>query len=487
MPSLNTGNAILSNPIKVDSSYNVGIGGAASGSFKLQVTGTTSLTDNLTMTIASGTKSIGFGGNTIAAAANALIYSDTNYLVLNSKAGSPLYLNFDNTNASSTINMFNGKFILTQPGAATFSSASSIIANNQGIRVYSTDSQAADLGGGISFGGYYVGTSTTADFANIKSGKDNSTSGNYAGYLAFSTNAQATGNVERMRIKSNGDVLIKTALRISDDTTWGLSIYKWSATASPIIEADGGQALSFGNGGSEKMRIFANGNVAIQDTFVDNGAKLCITSGAKGAMRINTDATYNAISIGGTGIISIDYPGVGAGRFSISDNGNVGMPRTYGFTTSNAANLFIDSSGLLYRSTSSLKYKTNVEDLKINTTDLLSKMRPVWYRSTGDADRKDWSWYGFIAEELAEIEPRLVHFGYGKDSYEEVETKDEKGDIKIETKLKSNAVKDEPDGVQYERITVLLVAEMQKQNKIIQELKEEIEAQQQQINSLINR
>ena len=57
MPSLNTGNAILSNPIKVDSSYNVGIGGAASGSYKLQVTGTTNLTGALTGT--SGT----FSGN----------------------------------------------------------------------------------------------------------------------------------------------------------------------------------------------------------------------------------------------------------------------------------------------------------------------------------------------------------------------------------------------------------------------------------------
>jgi hypothetical protein len=50
MPSLNTGNAILSNAIAVDSSYNVGIGGAASGSFKLQVTGTTNLTGALTGT-----------------------------------------------------------------------------------------------------------------------------------------------------------------------------------------------------------------------------------------------------------------------------------------------------------------------------------------------------------------------------------------------------------------------------------------------------
>jgi hypothetical protein len=162
-------------------------------------------------------------------------------------------------------------------------------------------------------------------------------------------------------------------------------------------------------------------------------------------------------------------------RMRITSNGNIGMPTTYGFTTSNAANLFIDSGGgLLYRSTSSLKYKTEVEDLNIDTTDLLSKMRPVWYRSLGDVDRKDWSWYGFIAEELAEIEPRLVHFGYGKDSYEEVETTDDKGNSKIETKLKDNAVKDEPDGVQYERITVLLVAEMQKMRKEIEELKAKI-------------
>jgi hypothetical protein len=57
MPSLNTGNAILSNALKVDSSYNVGIGGAASGSFKLQVTGATNLTGVLTLgsTISNGT------------------------------------------------------------------------------------------------------------------------------------------------------------------------------------------------------------------------------------------------------------------------------------------------------------------------------------------------------------------------------------------------------------------------------------------------
>lgn len=72
MPSLNTGNAILSNPIKVDSSYNVGIGGAASGSFKLQVTGTTNLTGALTGT--SGTFS---GAFTLATTSGVLAVNTT--------------------------------------------------------------------------------------------------------------------------------------------------------------------------------------------------------------------------------------------------------------------------------------------------------------------------------------------------------------------------------------------------------------------------
>ena len=268
----------------------------------------------------------------------------------------------------------------------------------------------------------------------------------------------------KMLITSGGNVGIGT----SSPTNGKLEVQTGSTAAGLWVQTGG-------TTGSYTIADFRTGTNLSALSIKGNGystfsAYVEINS-SETALRLNVGSGLNALSIGGTGAISVDYPGVGAGRFSISDNGNVGMPRTYGFTTSNAANLFIDSNGLLYRSTSSLKYKTNVEDLTINTTDLLSKMRPVWYRSIGDADRKDWSWYGFIAEELALIEPRLVHFGYNKDSYEEVETIDDKGDIKIETKLKDNAVKDEPDGVQYERITVLLVAEIQKMRKEIEQLK----------------
>ena len=88
--------------------------------------------------------------------------------------------------------------------------ASAVIGNYQTIQASSTDSAAVDLGGGIGLGGYYSGTSLYATFGNIVGRKENGTSGNYAGYLAFGTNAQATGVVERMRIDSSGNLLVGT-------------------------------------------------------------------------------------------------------------------------------------------------------------------------------------------------------------------------------------------------------------------------------------
>jgi len=159
------------------------------------------------------------------------------------------------------------KVRISNNGQTTFNSPSSIIANNQGIRVYSTDSQAADLGGGISFGGNYVGTSTTADFANIKSGKDNSTSGNYAGYLAFSTNAQATGNVERLRINSIGQTLIGGTSSLYTNTK--LSVKQTDAYLTAEIWSNYGSDF-----GSPALTIIKNDNntsQVFQRFAIDNG------------------------------------------------------------------------------------------------------------------------------------------------------------------------------------------------------------------------
>lgn len=82
----------------------------------------------------------------------------------------------------------------------------------------------------------------------------------------------------------------------------------------------------------------------------------------------------------------------------------------YNTTTATSANTVVTSTGELQRSTSSKIFKHDIADIDIsNYREALKAVRPVSYRSTdATSDRTDWSWYSFIAEELAAIDPRLV-------------------------------------------------------------------------------
>lgn len=124
----------------------------------------------------------------------------------------------------------------------------------------------------------------------------------------------------------------------------------------------------------------------------------------------------------------------------IGNGGVITFPRIS--TTASAANAFLDSgsSNSLLRSTSSIRYKRNVENLTDAEMDRLLSMRPITYRSRAAADDPSRRWYGFIAEEMAEVDERLVTYG-----------PDDDGEIV-------------PDGVQYERVVVLLVAKIKQLN-----------------------
>jgi len=78
------------------------------------------------------------------------------------------------------------------------------------VGIYSNDSYAVNKGGSLMFGGQ-DGTNVRSWFAGIKGAKENSTSGNYAGYLAFYTRPSGSTPVERMRIKSNGYIVTPAA------------------------------------------------------------------------------------------------------------------------------------------------------------------------------------------------------------------------------------------------------------------------------------
>jgi hypothetical protein len=157
--------------------------------------------------------------------------------------------------------------------------------------------------------------------------------------------------------------------------------------------------------------------------------------------------------------------GVGlAGGFS--GTSNVYFPGAFSTTTANAANVNVAATtGLLARSTSSIVYKTQVEDLETTKADAILSLRPVWYRSLCEGDRKDWSWYGLIAEEVANIEPRLVFWR----NTELVEN--EEGEQIIQ-----DLDQPVPEGVMYDRVTVLLLDVVKRQQQTIEALEARLTA-----------
>jgi hypothetical protein len=149
-------------------------------------------------------------------------------------------------------------------------------------------------------------------------------------------------------------------------------------------------------------------------------------------------------------------------------------------TTASGANAYLDAgiSNALYRSTSSLRYKTDIQDVDGKYLDRLLDLRPVRYRSVAGADDPSLSHFGLIAEEVAEIEPRLVNFTYADEDYEEVVVEAEGGESeaapRTERKLREGAERKVPDGVQYDRLTVLLLGLVKRQQSRIDALEAKV-------------
>jgi hypothetical protein len=258
-------------------------------------------------------------------------------------------------------------------------------------------------------------------------------------------------------------------------------------TQSVVIESDSARAFAIARSvnGTAASRVVvrkSRGSVG-SETIVSNGDSLGFFDfeGYDGANYVLSASVRAAVSgtPGSSGDMPtalrfLTKPGSGAitERMRITPAGAVEFPSLS--TTASAANAFLDSANNnnLLRSTSSIRYKTSVETLEREYADNVLALRPVWYRSLAEADRAEWSWYGLIAEEVAEVEPRLVHWTYPESAYEEVAV--EGGEGAVERVLKADAEL-VPDGVQYERLAVLLLDVVQRQQVAIDELRAQVE------------
>ena len=165
-------------------------------------------------------------------------------------------------------------------------------------------------------------------------------------------------------------------------------------------------------------------------------------------------------------------------RLTIFENGKLRSPATYSGTTTGGSPVYVESDGDLLRYTSSRKYKTDIETLEDARADKILNCRPVKYKSkcendvkTKGSDKSDWTWYGFIAEEVAEIEPRLVNWAT-KDA---VNQKTENGNIK-QVSVERDPSNYEAEGVRYDNFVPLLVNLAKRQKEEIELLKKRVAA-----------
>jgi hypothetical protein len=250
-----------------------------------------------------------------------------------------------------------------------------------------------------------------------------------------------TNDTERLRIFSNGNVFIgpsasdagfrldvngtfrSTALWTTAGgvTQWGNAGTAYGGltwdTGYAAIYGTGGNDLRFGaDGSSPKMILKTSGNVGIGTTSPTNysgfntlqitgksdtgGGVLRLTSFDSSA-GVNFYAQTGGIFTNTTTSSPIVWLTQDTERMRITSDGLVYMYEVYNNTSGSGANVGINSLGLLYRSTSSLKYKKNVENYE-KGLDVIMQMRPVTYNSINE-NEDGLQYAGLIAEEIHEL------------------------------------------------------------------------------------
>ena len=262
--------------------------------------------------------------------------------------------------------------------------------------------------------------------------------------LVFSTNGGApdTSPTERMRLASNGRLGVGTQ---SPDSS--LHVHSGSAGSVSAI----------------------SGTVLTVENSSNNYVSILNPDSSAGALVYGSPSNPNYASVNGSygsGSPYLNFNVNGSERMRIDKDGVLNCPGVYNYTTASAANVVISSGGNFNRATSSSKYKTNIETLQDNYADAILQCRPVWYQSTSPQDDPDLGWWGFIAEEVAEVDPRLVFWKTSELSY------DDKG-APVQTPLETP----EPEGVQYDRFVPHLL-------NLIKRQKEQIEAMETRISQL---
>lgn len=155
---------------------------------------------------------------------------------------------------------------------------------------------AQDKGGSLGFAGTYQGGNAVAMWSRISGKKENSSSGNYGGYLAFETRPFGGSITDRLHIKSTGEVQVT-------GTTFGVRgiDYVWPAAQSPntFLKTDGSGNLSWATAAaalSDLTDVAVGSQIQGQYLQWDSGTSKWTPESTAAAIRTSVNGTRNYYS-----------------------------------------------------------------------------------------------------------------------------------------------------------------------------------------------
>ena len=271
----------------------------------------------------------------------------------------------------------------------------------------SASNLAADAGGSVGFGGNFDGTNRTS-WASVDGLKENATSGNYGGYLAFKTRPHGGFNTERMRIDSAGNVGVGTSSPGSPTYLPG-TIVNVNGAAYSGYRAYGG--------GTSVLHLYQRDDLSILASAQNNNAKLAFYTGSNsGTERMRID-NLGKVLIGKTAT-NFAVQGI-----ELRENGEIVCTRTSGdvittrrlgtegthFSFRNVAGSYVGtivttSSSTAYNTSSDYRLKENVVDIADGITRV-KQLQPRRFNFIADNTT---TVDGFIAHEAQTVVPEAV-------------------------------------------------------------------------------
>jgi hypothetical protein len=287
------------------------------------------------------------------------------------------------------------------------------------------------------------------------------------GAIKFRTNSGSSSQLTRMSITSTGNVGIGTAspqswtrLEVAGTAGAQTDAAQQVTIAAPTTTVGHGAGLRFNaaSGAKEAVGIVgmvneASGNLGAMTFHTYGGGanipeRMRITSGGNvniaGSPSANTRLTVNGADNTSSNF-SFVANNTNQNLFLVRNDGIIFAPGIHNLTTSSAANVVVFSDGSMARSTSSIKYKKNVEDYSKGLDEVL-QMRPVFYEGISETDEGK-TFAGLIAEEVHDL--GLTEFvQYAEDG--------------------------SPDSLAYQNMVSILIKAIQEQQEQINQLKNQI-------------